>query len=110
MTAATVAHRTDRALARAHEMARAGHRPMLVRTTFTGSAIRELWSIASKQANGPLYTCHLTHDTAGVRVACDCEAAQFGRPCWHAEAAKLAHADAIPVDVAVLYRFRPKRS
>lgn len=110
MTAATVAHRTDRALARAHEMSLAGVRPMLLRTWFTGAAIREVWSVPSKRPGGPLYLVHLTHTADATALACDCEAAQFGRPCWHAAAAELAHTDAIPVDVAVLYRFRPKRS
>jgi hypothetical protein len=90
-------------------MSRAGVLPMLVRTWLAPGAIREIWSVPSKQPGGPLYLVHLTRTRDATRAVCDCEAANHARPCWHVQAALLAHYDLIPVDVATPLRYRPKK-
>jgi erythromycin esterase-like protein len=104
--AATIA----RATAKAHEQARAGNLPTLLRSRFDGEAITELWSIGSRTTGGAVYIVDLRHDADGVTTYCECEAQHAGRVCWHRAAARLAHADAIRSHRAPgVVRFRPRR-
>lgn len=100
--------RVERAVIRAYAEAGRGNIPMLVATRFDGVAIHEVWGIVSKQPGGPLYSVRLMHNQAGLTTSCVCESAQYGRPCWHQAAIRLAHHDLIPCEVATKFRIRPK--
>ena len=55
----------ERAQAKAHEQARAGNLPTLLRQRFTGDALVELWSVGSRTQGGTVYLIDLCHDAAG---------------------------------------------
>jgi len=94
-----------RAQAKAHEQARVGNVPTLIRQRFTGDALVELWSVGSRTQGGTVYLIDLCHDAAGVETLCDCPAADG---CWHRAACRLAHADRIPSHNAQGWRMTPK--
>ena len=80
----------DRATAKAHEQARSGNLPMLLRQADEGHQSRQVWSIGSRMTAGTCYTIDLTADCDGLRTLCDCPAGTTDKICWHRAAVRLA--------------------
>ena len=81
----------DKAISKAHEQARIGNLPTLLRQHDTDHDTRQVWSIGSRTVAGVVYTIDLIADAEGITTLChDCEAAHAGRLCWHRASARLA--------------------
>ncbi len=80
----------DRAMAKAHEQARAGNLPLLLRQFDTDHDTRQVWSVGSRVTAGACYTIDLTADADGIRTLCDCQAGATEKICWHRAAVRLA--------------------
>jgi hypothetical protein len=80
----------NRAIARAHDQARAGNLPALLSSDVRPEATRQTWAITSRSLAGAVYLVDLVADCTGVDTHCQCEASHAGRICWHRAAVRLA--------------------
>ena len=80
----------DRATSKAHEQARAGNLPTLLRTFGTDFDTRQTWNVNSRVTAGQTYLIDLVADCDGIRTLCTCDAAHADRICWHRAAVRLA--------------------
>jgi hypothetical protein len=81
----------DRAVAKAHEQARAGNRPALLRHRVDADGVaRQTWAVSSRSTAGTVYLVALVADGDGIHTRCDCPAGSADRLCWHRAAARLA--------------------
>jgi hypothetical protein len=98
----------DRATARAHEEARAGHVPALLASDVTPDGTRQVWAVISRTRAGRVYLVDLIADHNGVETLCQCEAAGANRVCFHRAAARLALFRDIPHHDARGYQGDPE--
>jgi len=80
----------NRAVARAHAEAHAGHLPALLSSDVTPDGTRQTWAISSRTRSGRVYLVDLLADHNGVETMCQCEAHHAGRICFHRAACRLA--------------------
>ena len=82
----------DRATHKAHEQARTGNVPTLLRsfTSPDGLEQRQFWTVGSRTTGGVVYDVTLTADADGLKTLCHCDGATAGRICWHRAAVRLA--------------------
>lgn len=88
----------DRALSKAHEQARAGNLPSLLRqhNALDNLSTTQVWTVGSRTTGGTIYRVVVTADGDGLSSLCECEAAHANRICWHRAACRLAALGDIP--------------
>ena len=83
--------RIDRAVAKAHEQARAGNLPTLLKSYTTDPLETwQVWSVGSRTVAGTVYLIDLKADADGLSTLCSCQAGDANRICWHRAAARMA--------------------
>lgn len=98
LTAAQKQAIIDRALAKAHEQARAGNLPSLLRqhNALDNLSTTQVWTVGSRTTGGVIYRVVVTADGDGISSLCECEAAHSGRICWHRAACRMAALGELP--------------